>query len=606
MDEEQQTMAENKLNPSAADTISREALGRVAEIGDLYDATTDRFCGISMFREHFTRNSPAIFVTGNHLSQISTSISSSLTDKLHVLDVTADLSLSVLAGFIKLDGAAKYLNEKKISFKSVECALLYSIKTVVEKLNMWHEEAKKLVYVDALTYPRATHVVVQIDWGANCIIRVTDHNNEDKGKTEVKRNLMAKMNKLKGILSVTGNTEVVMTEAEKENWRKFSLEIFGDVLLDSSGKDPTTIDGALEMIRNLPQLIQKSNDGKGKPLTYVMFPLSSPLLRKYFGVKQSINQAQKEIVNAQIGDVFRIFHDLSEYTQKAHDHFEKIKNYRDYLTASELQQARLHLRTVEDQESRLSSDLDKALKAVRSGNNDAECLTNVCHRHLTTADETFQRFEKICYTIFDQIVLAKRCQKYDAKYLTPQVYEEIESACDDYENVYVLFDGEADREATQRNHSAFIELARNHQNNSSTACYVTRLDQSEDARIKYYRKGKLLCADVAKELEVKDMAKRLDVARPALRLQPFRVRCPGSFDGDCSREERSWTCFMCYEALQFCPDDAALYCSCGKSTANQFQFRCRSDAHGSHFMPCSSEILQRVARHYAALDYKGD
>jgi len=207
--------------------------------------------------------------------------------------------------------------------------------------------------------------------------------------------------------------------------------------------------------------------------------------------------------------------------------------------------------------------------------------------------------------VLARMQFAERCKKYGAKYLTPPVDEQIQSACDYYENVYVLFDGEADRETTPRNHSVFIELARIHQDDSSTACYVTRLDQSEDARIEHYRKGKLLCNDVATELALKDVAKRIDVARPALRLEPFKVRCPGSFNGDCSREERSWTCFECYETLQFCPDDGSLYCSCGKAMANMFVFRCRSDAHGSYFMQCSDEILQRVVQHYASLACTG-
>ena len=593
--------------PSDTNPLSREALGRVAEIGDLYDATTDKFCGISMFRENIPPDSPALSVIDNDRSKITTSITSSLKEKLHILNVSADLKLSVLARLIQLEGAAKYLDHKKTSFKSVECALVYNITTVVEKLNIWHEEVKKRVYVDALTDHRATHVVVQIDWGANCTITVTDQNSEDDEKKEVEGNLMAQVAKLPGLLSAAGGgTGAVWTNEQKEDWKKFSLEIFCDVLLDSSCQNPTTVDGAMEVIRNLPRLIQKSNNGKGKALTYTMLPLSLPVLRKHFGISHSINQVHRNVDETRILKLVRVFDDLSEITQQAYDQFEKMNKHRDCVTVSELEEARTMLRTLEDHEGSLRSDLKKGLEAVRSDKNDAESLTNVFQKR-TTAFETFQKFEKIYDTITARIRFTERCKKYGAKCLIPPVDEQIQVARDDdYENVYVLFDGEADRETTQRNHSAFIELTRTHQNDSSTACYVMQLGQSEDARIEHYRNGKLLCNDVATELALRDVAKRIDAARPALRLEPFTVRCPGSFDGDCSREERSWTCFECHETLQFCPDDATLCCICGKSTANQFQFRCRSNAHGSHFMPCSNEILQKVVQHYAALDYKGD
>lgn len=598
-------MAEDKSNRGAADTIFREALGRIAQLGDLYDATTDKFCRISMLREHLPPDSLAIYVSDSHHSEISTTITCSLKKKLDVLGVTADLSLSVLAGLIKLEGAAKYLNEKKTSFKSVECALVYNVKTVVEKLNILHEEVKNRIDVDALTDHRATHVVVEIHWGANCTIRVMDQNSEDEEKKKVEGNLMAEVGKLNRLLSPNGETGVVWTKEQKENWTKFSLGVFGDVLLDSFGQNPTTVDGVMEMIRNLPRLIQKSNNSKGKPLTYVMFPLSSPVLRNCLGVSHLINKAHRKVDQTRILKVIRIFDDLSEITQKAYDQLQKMNTHSHCVTASELKEARSIIGTLEDQEASLRSDLEKDLEAVRSGNIDSESLTNVCHKHRTAADETFQTFEKIYNTVLARIYFAERCIKYGAKYLTPPVDEQIQSACDDYENVYVLFDGEADGETTQRNHSAFIELAKMHQNDSSAACYVTRLDQSEDARIEHYRQGNLLRENVATELEDKGIAKRINVARPALRLEPFKARCPGSFNGDCSQKERSWTCSDCNETLQFCLDDAALYCSCGKAAANEFEFRCRSDAHGSHFMPCSDEILQTaVLQHYATFDYK--
>jgi len=388
-------MAENAPNCSVSDTISRKALGCIAQLGDVYDATTDKFCEISMFREQVPPDSLAISVIDNHESEISTSITCSLNEKLDVLGVTPDLKVSVLAGLIELEGAAKYLNEKKTSFKSVECVSVCNVTTVEEKLNITHEYVKNRVCVDALACPRTTHVVVEIKWGANCSIKVTDQNSEDVKKTEVAANLKAQMQKLVGLFALSGDAKEAFTAHEKENWRNFSLKVFGDVLLDSSSESLTTVEGAMEIIRNLPQLIQKSNDGKGKPLTYFMFPLSDPILRNYLGVSHSINQVHRNVDEARIVEVIRVFDDLSEFTQKAHDHFDTMNHHSQCVTASEREEARSILRRLESQEISLRINLEKELEAVRSGKIDSDNLTTFCDKHRTAAHETFQRFKKI-------------------------------------------------------------------------------------------------------------------------------------------------------------------------------------------------------------------
>jgi len=596
-------MTEDKSKRGVPETITREALGRIARLGDLYDATTDNFCALSMFREHLPSDSLAIRTTDNHHSRILTTITSSMNDKLQILNVNSDLKLSVLAGQLKLGGAAKYLNEKKTSFKSVECALVCNTTTVVEHLDLFNEEVMKRISEDALRHPRATHVVVQINWGADCTIRVTDENSEDEKKTEVERKLKTQVDKLRKVVCM--ELETGFTEEEKESWTKFSLEIFGDVLSDRSSKFPTTLDGAMEMIRNLPQLIHVSNDGKGKPLTYAMFPLSSPSFQNYPGVSHSINQV-RGIDKGRIAQVIRIFDDLSELTQKAHDRFDEMNTHGYCVTADELKKARSIIGTLDVQEASISSELEKVLEKVRAGNNDDESLTAFCEEHYTAAEKTFKEFENIYDAIQPRIQFAKRCKKYGAKFLTAPLKEQIESACDDYQDVYVLFDGEPDCETTETNHREFIDIARNNQNDAATVCFVTWPDQSYDAKIKHYRRGKLVHEDVAKELTAKDVAECIHISRRANYLIPFEARCPGSLDGVCSREKRQWTCTKCNEILQFCPDDGALYCSCGKAKANQFRFRCRiSDAHCSQFTPCSDEILQTVVQHYQSLPCRG-
>jgi len=370
-------MAEN-----ADDTITRQALGRAAFLGDLYDAKTDRFCGINLFKA--TPRSSAIKKQDNPHSNISITASGSTDEKLNTLDVNGDLKLSVLAGMVQLGGAAKYLIDKKDSFKSVESALVCKITTVVEKLDILRDDLKACISKAALKHPTATHVVVQIDWGANCTIRVTDRNSNNKKKKEVKGLLNSFVKKLQWIVSAKVEGELGLTEDDRKSWENFSLKIFGDVLPEEL---PTTVDGTMEMMRNLSKLIQKSNDGKGKPLEYVMFPLSSPSFRNNLLINITKNRAIQKIDEGQIVRSIQIYDRMLEFIQKAHDQEEEMTD------ESDRKEARSIAERLEVQEGSFRSNLQKVVIALRSGNCDSNAIPDLCS--CIEANETFERCEKM-------------------------------------------------------------------------------------------------------------------------------------------------------------------------------------------------------------------
>jgi len=593
-----------------AGTITRQALGRIAWLGDMYDARTDRFCAQSVFKE--TIPPAAIKKRENPHSNISFTTVNSVNDKLNILDVKADLKLSVLAGWVEVGGSARYLEESKDSFKSVESALVYNITTVVENIDLFNDELKTCFSQDALSLSRAaTHVVVAIYWGANCTVTITDENVEDEDKTEVEASFKARLENLKFLVSPSGGMEDRSSEQYRERCDTFSLKIFGDILPDSFDQFPTTLDGAVELMRKIPDLVSKSNDGKGKPLKYVLFPLSSaPLIQILTEIALQNNDNQQvdqnpisyaSINERQIIRTSYLFSYISELRRKAHDYYNELNHHCRWITAEEeLRNARKTEEDLAVQEGRLKSDLSKCLKEIRSKNADGDSLEDLCKTHRDEANKIFQRCEEIYNREKQQIVFAKRCTRFGAIYLEPPIEEQIACACDKYENVYVLFDAEAGREepddrradceTISRNHSTFIGLAKSNQHGSRNACYVfwpekSALEESGGVRIEHHRRGKLIRKDVARDLE--EMEKKNVANCPTARrpMVPFRVRCPGSFDGECSKEERSWTCINCKETLQLSLRDRTLCCLCGQAKASEFQFQCSSEAHGSQFMP---------------------
>jgi len=599
--------------------VYRQALGRIARLGDLYDASTDSFCGVSIFRQQLPPDSPAISKTDNAQINIVVTTSSKSREKLDGLNITGGLQLSCLAGMCEVGGFAKYLKKKKVSFKSVESTMLYNIKTVTEHLDFTDEVVKSCISEEAMNDPSATHVVIEIEWGGNCAVIVTDQNSECRDKHAVEANMKTQLEKMKSLLQSPGNAGEI-THKENANWKRFSFEIFGDILPDGSDEFPfpQTLHDALSLMRKAPKLIANCNGGKGKPVTYVMLPVQYLASRKPFQQRETqmlflsffISQKNTKTVRSvdeiRTIKLFHLFDYITELRQKVYDQVEELSVHTNCMTPSELEEALCIKDVLEVQETAAQQELIQLLQNIRSARKWAGCLDAFCYKQR-------QACEKIYEAVQARIEFIERCEKFGAKHLAPPVDQRIASACDDNDNVYVLFHGDADLETTTRNESVFIELAKEYKNDRKTVCYFTWSQEkgkdvqqnSKVVKIKHFRKKKLVHDDVAKQLHTEDIARRVPEARQALCLVPFKARCPGSYDGECSQEERSWTCFQCNETLQFCPDDSELYCSCGHSIANRFQFRCHSDAHGSEFIQFRDGATQTAIDHHISANSEG-
>ena len=570
-------------------TITRQALGRIAKHGDLYDAISEKFCGRSIFKQELPQNCPFISKTANPHSDISYTTVSKITQNLDNLDVAGELKLSVLGGICELGGSAKYLTKKKQSFQSVQCTLMYNIKTVSEHLELANNKIKDYIS-EEYTYPKDTYVVVGIQWGASCIITITDENTDEEDKQTVEKKLTVGVQSLSMAVNPSGSMSVSSENEATEESKNYKHEIFGDVLPDSDDEFPQSLDGAMALMKKLPQLLQKFNEGKGKPLTYIMLPVScvnSPT------TEPEIFEGLGEVWTTKIVNVFE---HITEARHKVQDRVERVNTHSYCATKEELAETRRTEDKLEEMEAKAKANFTRHLREIRLGKAKAgECLKEFSKEHMQKADYILSKFSLISEAVRSRIEFRKRCEKFGAKHLPPPVDQRIASACDDYDNVYVLFHGDADNETMKRNESAFIELAKEHKLDSKTVCYFTWSQQnSEDVRIKHFWNGKLVQDDVAKQPEANNVAKCLPAARRAC-LIPFKLRCPGSYDGKCSEEAMSWTCFHCNETLQFCPYYRALQCKCGHATISQFRYRCQNcDAHGSDFKPFKGDALQTV------------
>ena len=290
--------------------------------------------------------------------------------------------MNVLCGLFELHGSVKYLNHEKTSFKSAEGTLLCKITSQYEELSPFDANLKSNISLDALSHPTATHVVVGIYWGANFAITLTDQNSKNKKKKDVEVSLEQRLKKWKSCISISPTGSVQYNKEESISCNKFSLEIFGDVLPDDSDTFPQTVDDALSVMSKMGQLIRKCNDGKGKPLTYIMFPLASPAFLNHMGVKDIKAPIFGNLDTGEIARVVQLFDHITEQRQKVHDQVVELTNHsRCIRSSSELREPRLLENSLEVQQAEIKSDLVLLRKELYSGNSDRQRLTDFCDQH---------------------------------------------------------------------------------------------------------------------------------------------------------------------------------------------------------------------------------
>ena len=264
------------------------ALGRVADLGDLYDARSDNFLEISLYTTDLPRPGDAVHSTDNAYASIDYVRTESLSEKMEKLGVSAELSVSFLGGLVSASGSGKYLNEDKKSARSAKTSLVYSIRTVTEDLKIFSKSSRQLMDQFLLTNIDATHVVVGIDWGANVVLSLEETNTDSSNIQEIQGKLQAALNL--AVLSASGSAEVDFGSSDVEKSSSFSLRLNGDIIPDTV---PQTINESVSFIRSLPYLIKKENEGKGKIMNYILMPITT--FRKDFEAKSNDSGIIKEI-----------------------------------------------------------------------------------------------------------------------------------------------------------------------------------------------------------------------------------------------------------------------------------------------------------------------
>lgn len=583
-------------------TITRSSLGQMANLGDLYDARKDALVGINIFNKKLPETS--IDCKDNPNSDYSYKITDRLSEKFSHFNVDAELKLSFLAGLLNLEGSGKYLREEKESAKAVQMTLLYSIKTKSESVKIFNAELKEIIDLDTIDCIQATHVVVGINWGANCTITAEDANQENEERTKVEGRLNAAINKITE--SISGKGEAHYENKEKEDTRSFSFRSNCDIVTTDE-ELPTALDQVIHFVKKLPKLVEKSNNGKGKPLSYTLLPISSVI--KYFNPEKQVDIVLKQLREEAILRFVHLFDEISLLRQELYDFYEDIKRHSFYLLDQDLQKVIELKNNFSITEAKLRSELNQTLVDVRSGKSDTskldDLLGNFEENEFSTVKIRYhlQSFSSLREKIKHINILLTKGIDYIGKSDSLETHDLSHPSQESYV-LFLAWSNKSD-ELWKENIQLFMLLLKTYGSEREKSkfiivdCDLKPEYSSKDTAIAHYIDGQCRCEDILKRNKADAslcLAQSNDIEDyiylPNNRT-PIKLRCPGSLNGgNCGNSIHRWLCSKCRNPLEYGFDDY-FYCSCGKSKTTVFQYRCNSEKHGSAFISYPKQLLNK-------------
>uniref|UniRef100_A0A914UR25 SNTX MACPF/CDC-like domain-containing protein n=1 Tax=Plectus sambesii TaxID=2011161 RepID=A0A914UR25_9BILA len=215
------------------ETLQIPALGRPFDLGMLYDARSDRIVpGITLWNHSTLQTN--IAEESNYNSNFKVLYNDTLTAKTSALDISAELKLSFLAGLFPIDGTGKYLTDNVDNSSHERNTLLYKSTTHWKKLGMDHLKNEKVEhqFEDNI----ATHVVTQIQYGADAFFLFDRLKAKKTDKKEISGSVNAKYSHAK-IWEVGGGGKFDNKENEEKSEEKYECTYYGDFVMSSFPKN---------------------------------------------------------------------------------------------------------------------------------------------------------------------------------------------------------------------------------------------------------------------------------------------------------------------------------------------------------------------------------
>ncbi|XP_063873078.1 uncharacterized protein LOC135107310 [Scylla paramamosain] len=342
--------------------LSVAALGRPFRLGMLYDSRTEKMIpGITLWDQSTLEKRT---VQQLETSDFHVLCSDSLDDKASALEVDASLKLSFLGGLVDVQGAAKYLDNRRNANNQERVTLYYKCTTKAESMTMEQLGQGKVQHPDVFDHGTATHVVTSIVYGAQAFFIFDRNQSSSDHDRKVGGDVHDIIKKIPTI-QINGKGELEMSQDDKKKTEQFTCRFFGDYLLR---QNPTSFSEAVKLYQELPKLLGIGGEN-AVPIKVQLYPLTL--------IDRKATKLIREISINLISETEMFFEEMHELNMKSKDIL-KTDAVKSFLAIQNQMQEFINL--TETYKRVIQRELSVLLPRIRGGGDEERSLVDLLNK----------------------------------------------------------------------------------------------------------------------------------------------------------------------------------------------------------------------------------
>ncbi|KAK7959904.1 uncharacterized protein PG986_004758 [Apiospora aurea] len=581
---------------------TRPALGQVTDLGTLYNAHKDIFVDASIIQGDPTPAAISVQKIGAHSAQILATATAQ--DKLSIFGVDNELAASLFAGSVPTSGSSLYLHYPQQKESAIEGAVHYEIQTESVYLNLANPDLRARITTAPLKNNSSTHIVTGITYGVKFILGARP---DQPSANMTQDDMMKKLGLVKTFLSqhdkqFTGSLR--KTSPGEPAREPIDLEVDGlmfSIFSDFEGmvvlkkvKPPT----ADVLIRQIPNLLQKADHGRGVPLTYHLVPLE--YLRMMHGLQvgprvtvyNTPHWISEELVN-----MWEKWTNMENPIKHVTHEIDSIKFMFKGPGLAQTDKATALLDKASKVKNEFRLKVSSTLEKFRAGHCPVNSLETLVEEHLIS-DYSPDRTWEIISQAVERVVLRKDLASHGGQYFD---YGGAQYAISASNSIYILFFTESmrkDAASWKESQDVITRLLRRNPGDYNVAvaeCQPSEVSFSRP-RISFYNRGEVKTQNMMESMDLVDQCFvrrgfKSDVpeALPAPQERRLvRLPCPHPSCDNSSCHD--WTCYHCRCIMEY--HERFFYCECGRTNISSSSWQCNADVHGNKFVTWEPQELE--------------
>ncbi|KAK0761114.1 hypothetical protein N5P37_006060 [Trichoderma harzianum] len=578
------------------------ALRRVAEIGTLYDAKTDRFLNASVLSRGPSDN----YVSTKQTPQTDITISrcasyGDVFKDLHIDDATA---VNILSGIIELQGAAVFLRDF-VPSNGGRAAIIHQFSTVVQTLVNLTEAFHSSGGSAPLQTSDCTHVVIGIKWGLRTIVAACCPTSSTSGLSEgeeatFNRDLEVLTSSIEAGYITPQSPSTVSHEMEFCN----NLLLYSDVF-EKEGLVMQDVAEVCDFIRIVPDHIRQESGGKGWPIEYTMIPVN--MLSYILPSPQVFRYNLRPVRMDHLTNFIHFFDDLETAIVALQNYYAYLASHFMHVSKEHINEVSQSINHLDEAKKWASNELFHVLLGVRQGKKDHSLLLDL-YRHIVSKNPPPKQVSTIVGRETDKLEFIASAVAQGSHYIGHNglSLEMVKKAHKDTSYYIFHFDSVAMDQKQEWNDNFTLLLELLGQRDERMPVYIMDHDATDShmcqgmSRIAQYKGEKESIFDllghrqfIASMCFAQCSAGNLDKSndqRPVKR-RIVKIPCPSP---GCNSGHLEWTCPQCFAAIEYGYSDDFFYCDCGRGLFSTYEFKCNNPKHGADYKTYEVDKLRKL------------